>query len=577
MTVTLRKEFIKGINLVDLLDGGAVVRGTGGATSTSAGEAARGTAGTGGTASAAVELHHDGVGNALELLLALLVLLASGLLVLVEPGDDLVDLGLELLLVVGIELLVDLGVAEGVAERVGVRLEAVLGRDAAGLGLILVLELLGLGKHALDVLLGEAALVVGDDNLVGLAGTLLDGGDVHDTVGIEIEGDLNLGNTAGGGGDAGQLELAEQVVVLGALALTLVDLDEDTGLVVGEGGEDLGLLGGDGGVAGDELGHHATSGLDTEGEGRNIEKQDLVGALGRGVTGQDGGLDGGTVGNGLIGVDGLVGLLAVEVVGDELLDAGDTGGTSDQDDLVDLRLVDLGVSQDAVDGLDGGAEQVLAQLLEARTGDGGVEVDALEQRVDLDGGLGGRGQGALGTLASGAETAQRAGVGGQVLLVLALELVDEVVDEAVVEVLTTQVGVTSGGLDLEDALLNGQEGHIEGTTTEIEDENVALALGLLVQAVRDGGGGGLVDDAQHVEAGNETGVLGSLTLGVVEVGGDSDDGVVDLATEESLGSLAHLDQDHGRDLLGRERLGLALELDLDVGLAVLVDHLEREP
>ncbi|GKT56964.1 NAD-specific glutamate dehydrogenase [Colletotrichum tofieldiae] len=569
MTVTLRKEFIKGINLVDLLDGGAVVRGTGGATSTSAGEAARGTAGTGGTASAAVELHHDGVGNALELLLALLVLLASGLLVLVEPGDDLVDLGLELLLVVGIELLVDLGVAEGVAERVGVRLEAVLGRDAAGLGLILVLELLGLGKHALDVLLGEAALVVGDDNLVGLAGTLLDGGDVHDTVGIEIEGDLNLGNTAGAGG--------MPVVVLGALALTLVDLDEDTGLVVGEGGEDLGLLGGDGGVAGDELGHHATSGLDTEGEGRNIEKQDLVGALGRGVTGQDGGLDGGTVGNGLIGVDGLVGLLAVEVVGDELLDAGDTGGTSDQDDLVDLRLVDLGVSQDAVDGLDGGAEQVLAQLLEARTGDGGVEVDALEQRVDLDGGLGGRGQGALGTLASGAETAQRAGVGGQVLLVLALELVDEVVDEAVVEVLTTQVGVTSGGLDLEDALLNGQEGHIEGTTTEIEDENVALALGLLVQAVRDGGGGGLVDDAQHVEAGNETGVLGSLTLGVVEVGGDSDDGVVDLATEESLGSLAHLDQDHGRDLLGRERLGLALELDLDVGLAVLVDHLEREP
>ncbi|GKT87097.1 NAD-specific glutamate dehydrogenase [Colletotrichum tofieldiae] len=559
MTVTLRKEFIKGINLVDLLDGGAVVRGTGGATSTSAGEAARGTAGTGGTASAAVELHHDGVGNALELLLALLVLLASGLLVLVEPGDDLVDLGLELLLVVGIELLVDLGVAEGVAERVGVRLEAVLGRDAAGLGLILVLELLGLGKHALDVLLGEAALVVGDDNLVGLAGTLLDGGDVHDTVGIEIEGDLNLG-TPRGRGDAGQLELAEQVVVLGALALTLVDLDEDTGLVVGEGGEDLGLLGGDGGVAGMSLG-----------EGRNIEKQDLVGALGRGVTGQDGGLDGGTVGNGLIGVDGLVGLLAVEVVGDELLDAGI------RDDLVDLRLVDLGVSQDAVDGLDGGAEQVLAQLLEARTGDGGVEVDALEQRVDLDGGLGGRGQGALGTLASGAETAQRAGVGGQVLLVLALELVDEVVDEAVVEVLTTQVGVTSGGLDLEDALLNGQEGHIEGTTTEIEDENVALALGLLVQAVRDGGGGGLVDDAQHVEAGNETGVLGSLTLGVVEVGGDSDDGVVDLATEESLGSLAHLDQDHGRDLLGRERLGLALELDLDVGLAVLVDHLEREP
>ena len=43
------------------------------------------------------------------------------------------------------------------------------------------------------------------------------------------------------------------------------------------------------------------------------------------------------------------------------------------------------------------------------------------------------------------------------LLVLALELLDEVVDEAVVEVHTAQVGVTGGGLDLEDAPLDHQE------------------------------------------------------------------------------------------------------------------------
>ena len=83
------------------------------------------------------------------------------------------------------------------------------------------------------------------------------------------------------------------------------------------------------------------------------------------------------------------------------------------------------------------------------------------------------------TLAGSAETTEGTSVGGQVLLVLALELVDEVVDQTVVEVLTTKMSVTSSGLDLEDTLLNGEQRHIEGTATQIEDEDVALALAFL--------------------------------------------------------------------------------------------------
>ena len=80
----------------------------------------------------------------------------------------------------------------------------------------------------------------------------------------------------------------------------------------------------------------------------------------------------------------------------------------------------------------------------------------------------------------------------------------EVVHEAVVKVLAAQVGVSSGGLDLEDALLDREQGYIEGSAPQVEDEHVALARGraLLVQAVRDGGGCGLVDDAHHLQAGD---------------------------------------------------------------------------
>ena len=161
-------------------------------------------------------------------------------------------------------------------------------------------------------------------------------------------------------------------------------------------------------------------------------------------------------------------------------------------------------------------------------------------------------------------------------LVFSLEFIHEVVDKTVVEILTTKVSITGSGLDLKDALLDGQEGNIECTTTKIEDEDVALTLNLLVKAVGDGSSGGLVNDTENVEASDETGVLGSLTLRVVEVGGDSDNGVVDGATEVGLSGLAHLGEDHGGDLLRGESLLLALELDLDHGLASTVDDLEGE-
>jgi hypothetical protein len=239
-------------------------------------------------------------------------------------------------------------------------------------------------------------------------------------------------------------------------------------------------------------------------------------------------------------------------------------------------LVDLSVTKDTLDGLHGGAEEILAELLETGTGDGGVEIDTLEERVDLNGGLSRRRKSALRTLASRAQTTESTGIGGQILLVFPLEFVNKVVNETIVEVFTTQVSVSGCGLDLEDTLLDCQKGDIEGTTTKIEDEDIALTLDLLVEAVGNGGGSRLVDDTEDVKASNETGVLGSLTLRVVEVGGDSDDSVVDGATKVSLSGLTHLGQDHGRDLFGGELLLLTLELNLDDGLATLVNDLEGE-
>jgi hypothetical protein len=140
----------------------------------------------------------------------------------------------------------------------------------------------------------------------------------------------------------------------------------------------------------------------------------------------------------------------------------------------------------------------------------------------------------------------------------------------------TQVGVTSGSLDSEDTALDVKKGDIESSSTEIVDEDVALLVGLAgTKTVGDSGGGRLVDNTENVEASNGTSVLGGLPLVVVEVGGDGDNGLLDLLAELGLSDLLHLDEDHGGDFLGRESLGLVEVLDLDLGGSIVVNDLER--
>ena len=144
-----------------------------------------------------------------------------------------------------------------------------------------------------------------------------------------------------------------------------------------------------------------------------------------------------------------------------------------------------------------------------------------------------------------------------------------------VEILTTKVSVTSSSLDSEDTTLDVQEGNIESTTTEIVDKDITLLVRLSgTQTVGDSSSSGLVDDTENVQASNGTGVLGGLTLVVVEVSGDGDDGLGDLLAELGLSNLLHLGENHGGDLLGGEGLGLVQVLNLDHGVSTLVDDLE---
>mmetsp|Transcript_17432 Transcript_17432/g.48427 ORF Transcript_17432/g.48427 Transcript_17432/m.48427 type:complete len:293 (-) Transcript_17432:1188-2066(-) len=271
-----------------------------------------------------VHLCHNGVADVLNLLELVIVLIDLGFLVVVHPLQSLLHGVGHGLLVILADLVLHL-VLHSVLHVVQVGLELVACINALLDRLVVLSELLGLLHHALNLLLAQAALVAGDGDLLLLAGALVLSTHIQDTVGIHLKGHLNLGGTAGGRGDTVQVKLAQLVVVLGHGALALKDLDGHSGLLVLVGGEGLALLGGDDSVAGDELGHDATHGLDTQGQGRHIQQQDVLHLITT-FTAQDATLHSCAEGYSLIRVDALAGLLAFEVLLQQLLDLGNAGG-----------------------------------------------------------------------------------------------------------------------------------------------------------------------------------------------------------------------------------------------------------
>jgi len=193
------------------------------------------------------------------------------------------------------------------------------------------------------------------------------------------------------------------------------------------------------GTTGNNGGEDVTLHGNTQGQGNDIEEKE-VGGLSRGsLSRQNSGLHGRTVGHGLIGVDALLELLAVEELGQKLLDLGDTGGTTDEDDLVNGLLLNLGVLENLSNGLNGARESLGVEVLETGTGDGHGEVLTVEERVDLNGGLGTAGESTLGTLTSSSETSEGTGIAREVLLGLSAELLLAVVEEVSIEVLPAEM------------------------------------------------------------------------------------------------------------------------------------------
>ncbi|KAH3670626.1 hypothetical protein OGAPHI_001141 [Ogataea philodendri] len=466
-------------------------------------------------------------------------------------------------------------VSDSSLDRRNVRLKSLFLLVLLGELLVSLLELVGVVDHLLDFRGGQSTDRVGDGDVGRSTGGLLNSSDLQDSVSVNLENGLQDWLSSWHWWDVLEVELTKQGVLATVDSLTLVHWELHGGLVVVNSGESSSLDGWHSGVSWNNWSKDVTLHSNTKRQWNNIQQQQVLGLIRGGLTSQDGTLNSSTVSNSLIRVDGLLKLLTVKEVGQQLLDLWNSGRTTNKHNLVNLGLGDLGVLKNLLNRSQGRLEQSRVDVLESGSGDVGSKVLTLEQRVDLNGGLGNRGKGSLSSLTGGSESSQSSSVTRDVQTGLLLEVLLEVLKQVGIEILTSQVGVTGSSLNGENTTSNVQQGNIESSSTKVENQNVFLLLGLTsTKTVSNGGSSRLVDDSQHVQTSNGTSVLGGLSLSVVEVSWDSHNSLLNLLADLGLSNLLHLGQNHRRNLLWRESLGLLQVLNLNLWVAVVVDDLE---
>ena len=138
--------------------------------------------------------------------------------------------------------------------------------------------------------------------------------------------------------------------------------------------------------------------------------------------------------------------------------------------------------------LEAGTGELKGQML----GAGGVGRD--ERQVDL--GLLSARELDLGLLGGLLEALEGHLVLAQIDALILAEFFDDPVDDDLVDVISTQVGVAVGGFDFHHPLTDLQNGDVEGTTTEVENGDDLVFL--LLKAIGQGCRRRLVDDALHL-------------------------------------------------------------------------------
>ncbi len=135
--------------------------------------------------------------------------------------------------------------------------------------------------------------------------------------------------------------------------------------------------------------------------------------------------------------------------------------------------------------------------------------------------LGSRRQFAFSSFSSFFQTLQGEPIFPQVDTRVLMELVGHPIHDALVKIFAAQISIARRGQHFEDAVVHFQDGNIKRAAAQIIDRYL-LSIGF-AQAISQRRRRRLVNDSLNFQACNSAGILSRLPLGVVKVGGHSND------------------------------------------------------
>ena len=141
---------------------------------------------------------------------------------------------------------------------------------------------------------------------------------------------------------------------------------------------------------------------------------------------------------------------------------------------------------------------------------------------------------------------------GQINALLFFELINDVVNQALVKVFTAQECVTIGGqyfkLFVAIHIGNFDNRNIESTTTQVINRDFTVALSGFVHTESQSGSGRLIDDAFYFQTSDAACIFGGLALAVVKVSRNGNHCFRNGFTQMCFSRLFHFAQDFSRHL-----------------------------